>query len=205
LNCYTPLCLSKRGRVVAETKGIPPFVDASCRREPDLEHKYPSITSLCRPGKLIPRLKKGDKVVYVTKKSTYGADVHGWRLTAILEVIDVLKNHEQAQEWYKKKILPLPSNCMVKGNKPIPQEKSGLCGCSSGNYEEAELEYQRRAEKHPEFAVTKKIKTELKNPYTITDSVMKKILKRIPLLRTPPKIKEEEFNKLYTFMNKGKL
>jgi hypothetical protein len=49
------------------TANYPPFIDASCRREPDLESRYPSITALCREGHFAPHLHEGDVVAYMTK------------------------------------------------------------------------------------------------------------------------------------------
>jgi hypothetical protein len=48
--------------------GIPPYVDASYRRESDFELESPFISGLCRPS-FIAALAVGDVLVYVTKKS----------------------------------------------------------------------------------------------------------------------------------------
>jgi len=47
---YRPLESTATGRRV---KTDPPFADGSCRREPDLESKFPSITALCRGRNLL--------------------------------------------------------------------------------------------------------------------------------------------------------
>ena len=64
---YTPLANSQPGRTVAAKHHIAPYVDASCRREPDLEADLPFISGLCRPP-FIAKLKQGDVLVYVTNK-----------------------------------------------------------------------------------------------------------------------------------------
>ena len=68
INTYQPLACNAAGRAASEKFGIPPFVDGSIRGEPDLEHQFPSITCLCRGRNFAPRLREGDRVVYLTKK-----------------------------------------------------------------------------------------------------------------------------------------
>jgi hypothetical protein len=64
---YSPLANSTHGRDVAARNGIPPYVDASCRREPDFELDAPFISGLCRPA-FIGTLALLDVIVYVTNK-----------------------------------------------------------------------------------------------------------------------------------------
>ena len=52
LNSYAPLVSTAAGRKAWELHELPPFIDGSIRREPDLEHEFPSISCLCRAGKL---------------------------------------------------------------------------------------------------------------------------------------------------------
>src|SRR5690242_4725095 len=80
---YSPLANSTYGRAVAGRNGIPPYVDASCRREPDFELASPFISGLCRPH-FIAALAVGDLLVYVTKKSTVHRE--GRRLVAVLQL-----------------------------------------------------------------------------------------------------------------------
>lgn len=42
LNSYTPLCFNKMGRIAIQKYAFPPYVDSSCRREPDFQNEYPS-------------------------------------------------------------------------------------------------------------------------------------------------------------------
>ena len=71
LNSYNPLIKNGRGESVIEEHGIPPYVDDSCRREPDFESGYPSITALCRGRNFAPRVYESDLVVYMTTKGKY--------------------------------------------------------------------------------------------------------------------------------------
>lgn len=45
LNSYTPLCINKMGCIAIEKYDFPPYIDSSCRREPDFQNKYPSISA----------------------------------------------------------------------------------------------------------------------------------------------------------------
>jgi len=65
------MCRSKPGRRAIEAFALPPFIDSSCRREPDLESRSPSISALCRRTKFAPRLYPTDRVVYITTKGRY--------------------------------------------------------------------------------------------------------------------------------------
>ncbi len=139
LNTYTPLVASKHGRVASDVYGIPPFVDGSIRREPDLESPFPSISCLCRADKFAPRLSKGDVVGYMACKGRYGESTgKHHRLTAVLRVREVLPTHGEAASWYRQRGLEVPSNCMVPGNRPMPLRRShrkhpgGGCGWDKG-------------------------------------------------------------------------
>jgi hypothetical protein len=124
INTYDPLVASKAGREASREHGLPPFVDGSIRREPDLEHEFPSISCLCRAGKFAPRLCVGDLVAYMTKKGRYQLPMRHWRLTAILEVRAILQSHAGAATWYRSRGLPLPNNCWVRGNSARPLDES---------------------------------------------------------------------------------
>jgi hypothetical protein len=53
LNSYHPLCETRRGQEIIQESGLPPFIDAPIRREPDFECEYPSVSGLCRLDKLV--------------------------------------------------------------------------------------------------------------------------------------------------------
>src|SRR2546423_15125523 len=76
INTYHPLCENSSGKAAARRFDHPPFVDASCRREPDFESLRPSITALCRGEKFAPRLKVGDVVIYLTVRGRYPGTDH---------------------------------------------------------------------------------------------------------------------------------
>src|SRR5688500_12057217 len=99
---YTPLVATRHGRVAAERHGLPPFIDGSIRREPDLEHPRPSISCLFRAGKFVPRLAEGDRVAYLTRRGRYGEEpLPHWRLTAVLRVVERFGSHEEAKACYR--------------------------------------------------------------------------------------------------------
>lgn len=68
LVAYRPLIHRRAGRVAAEQFHLPPFLDGSCRREPDLESAFPSISALCRGRNFAPRLRVGDLAAYLAAK-----------------------------------------------------------------------------------------------------------------------------------------
>ena len=111
--------------VTIEAKADEPFgatvtqtlTDALERR---IEH---GASRRCRAGAFAPRLQPGDTVVYLTVKGAYGADpCPGWRLVAVLNVVERFETHGLAAAWYRSKSLALPSNCMVEGHPPQPLE-----------------------------------------------------------------------------------
>jgi len=118
LNSYRPLVHNAAGRMACQRFGHPPYVDSSCRREPDFESLCPSITSLCRGSHFAPRLHVGDRIIYVTNKTAKETRY----IVAALEVIVRFESHGKAAEWYRDRSLPLPSNCLVRGNSPLSLE-----------------------------------------------------------------------------------
>lgn len=125
LATYRPITATPHGRRAVQDFGIPPFVDASCRREPDFQSPFPSISGLCRGRLFAPRLRPGDQVVYLTKKGRYGAGPRHWRFVAVLEVLQRFESHDQAAGWYLSRGLELPTNCIVDGHAPLALERTG--------------------------------------------------------------------------------
>jgi hypothetical protein len=160
---YTPLAATAHGRRASDEGKLPPFIDGSIRREPDLQHRYPSISCICRGRLFAPRLEKGDIVAYVATKRRYREPAPHWRLTAVLEVWKKFDTHELAGAWYRRRGLPLPSNCMVSGNAAERLELShGICGTDSCRRNKPSLRlwdrgYRLRAEQHPTFLVCRKL------------------------------------------------
>src|SRR5258708_709609 len=91
---YKPLVLTRAGCEASATFGLPPYIDSSCRREPDFESQHPSISALCRRRMFAPRLQEGDVVAYITVKAPYAPEVAShWRLVAILRVRRRFETH----------------------------------------------------------------------------------------------------------------
>ncbi len=142
VSCYVsefrPLAESSIGQTAIRHHALPPFIDASCRREPDLESVFPSITALCREGRLAGILNEGDVVAYVTKEFIYPTGTaRARRLVAVLQIKNSwlkhrpkrgLDSHDQAAEWYRQQGRPLPSNCMVDGNEPQALDRTDRFG-----------------------------------------------------------------------------
>jgi hypothetical protein len=87
LATFRPLVQRSAGRRAVQRYGLPPFIDGSCRREPDFESRYPSISATCRAGHFAPRLTVGDRIAYLTVKGRWlnCAEPHR-RLIAVLRV-----------------------------------------------------------------------------------------------------------------------
>lgn len=125
LNSFHPLCKNDLGKRAIQNYNLPPFIDSSCRREPDFENEYPSISSICRGSKFAPHLKMNDIVVYITIKGNYEPyEQNHYRIVAILQVIDIYKTHQIGQIEYSKLNVTVPSNCMVANNPPNRFERT---------------------------------------------------------------------------------
>jgi hypothetical protein len=123
LATYRPLVRSANGRRAIREHALPPFIDGSCRREPDFESTFPSITATCRGENFAPRLQVGDRVAYLTVRGRYLRDnENGWRLVAVLRIVHRFTSHAEAATWYEQHGKPLPSNCFVEKNPPKPLE-----------------------------------------------------------------------------------
>ncbi|MCY1604509.1 hypothetical protein [Staphylococcus pettenkoferi] len=196
---YEPMIFKKRGiKVVDNNKDIPEFLDASIRTEPSLNVEYPGVSSLCRGSKLAPKLKEGDKMVYLTKKNMYGQDFKHWRLVAIIEVIKVMKTHEDAAKWYKNYNYELPKNCVVDGNPPLSASKTTI---AKSKIHETERGYKFRARKYKQFNICKKVHVNLKEPPIIDESKMKEIFgTKNPGTQSFKKVSDDEYKSLVKLM-----
>ncbi len=114
---YTPMANSKHGREVAAHNGIPPYVDASCRREPDFELPEPFISGLCRPS-FVAHLELSDTIVYITNKSEIRGEKR--RLVAILQLNQMFPSHEAAASHYSSLGVRVPYSCILERNPPLP-------------------------------------------------------------------------------------
>jgi hypothetical protein len=191
---FRPLAESPNGREAVANFALPPFVDASCRREPDFESEFPSITALCRGKYFAPRLRVGDVVVYITRKGVYpGVAERHWRLVAILNVSAFFPSHASAADWHRAKRLPLPSNCMVSGNPPKPLEQTDRFQADLRHWDAI---YRLRAKSCGAFHVCEPLFRELHHPPAITDAMMRDIFGYIPGTRNPPAITREAYEQL---------
>jgi hypothetical protein len=218
LNSFHPLCETEIGQNAIREFSFPPFIDASCRREPDLENKNPSITALCRQELFAPHLIPNDIVVYITVKGRWFKNFDHYRLISILEVIDKKETHNQGKSWYTSRGLTIPSNCMVDDNPPHSFQETG------GNYEKRKdiqrfLQYSlekqkligdKKVEKWNEeylikskkwgcFIITKPIFVNLIDPPILTGDTISNIFKRKVNTRNPNIISSIEFKELAKF------
>lgn len=218
LNSFHPLCETKIGQNAIANYNFPPFIDASCRREPDFENSFPSITALCRQEKFAPQLYPNDIVVYMTVKGKWFTDFDHHRIIAILEVIDRKETHLQAKSWYTSKGLTIPANCMVGDNPPHPFLET------AGRYENQkdiknfltyspekqnvigdrivklwDNEYLQKSKKWGTFIITKPIYINLTNPPIFTDQDIHNIFNKKINTRTPKKLTPIEFKEVAKF------
>jgi hypothetical protein len=188
LNSFHPLCETEKGRQICQHHNIPPFVDYSIRREPDFESLFPSITGLCRCDKLIGQIAENDFVAYVTVKSAGPR-----RLVAILQVLHKLKNHAEGADWYRRKGLPLPRNCVVHGNDALDMSLA-TAPPRFTTYKNWSLIYILRSRRHPSFLVCRAVyRPELHNPPVVPENIFER---PFPNTRSPKQLTEKEFNKL---------
>ena len=196
LASYHPLSASVRGKATIEKLSLPPYVDDSCRREPDFESQYPSISAICRGSQFAPRLNKSDVVVYMTIMGRYpGYGQAHWRLTAILQVINRFNSHRKAAKWYERQGLELPSNCMVRGNRPRNLDETS----NPDNYARVErwdAFYKRRVKRTPVFLVCRPLFVELYDPPVLTRQFLIETFGKIPMTRNPPSISEQAYERL---------
>lgn len=202
LNSFIPLVINKQGIKASKYYKIPPFVDGSCRREPDFQNPFPAITQLCRPGKLVTRLNVGDLVIYITKLASYGNPPAHWKFIGVLEVIDFAKNHNQAEAYYIKNQLPVSQNVICNQTTPFPFHMThGISGFPTKNLSPQNVikkwnnYYIYRAKNYPKVAITRAWKDtlNLNNSPIITNAIMNNIFGRIPGTQNPPKISYSEW------------
>lgn len=204
LNTFRPLVATEHGRKASVTYGIPPFVDGSIRREPDLEHLHPAISCLCRTDKFAPRLAPDDIVGYMTVKGRYGDDLpRHRRLVAVLRVCTVLSSHAEGAAWYSSRGMALPNNCMVENNPPKPLEHShgrnrNLQGLDGELLRRAwDRSYRQRAAAHGTFVVCEVLFRDLSwHAPIISDDHLRQTFGRLPATRNPGALTNEDFMRL---------
>jgi hypothetical protein len=207
LASFNPLCVNGRGRTAIDTFGLPPFIDASCRREPDLESAFPSVSAICRAGAFAPRLRVQDRIAYITTKRPWlDAPLSHWRLVAFLEVIDVLASHEAGAAWYESRGLELPSNCLARGNQPEPIERTAFLvpaairALATRNQDAAfrswNAGYLKRAREIPTFIVCRAARLDVLTPRMVSEQDLVAAFGRVPATQTPPRFDAGEVSRL---------
>lgn len=209
LATYRPLVMNSKGQHAIRQFDLPPFIDGSCRREPDFESAFPSITATCRAGHFAPRLVEGDRIAYLTVKGKYLDDlVKGQRLVAVLRVVKRFESHDEAADWYKEQNQPPPSNCFVHGNAPKPFERT------NGNPPKEVKEqlssavdltrairlwdwtYRKRVSKYPVFLATVAEFLDLIHPPQILEAHICAIFGNVPSTLNPPRKSCEQIDQL---------
>lgn len=184
---FRPILNTSAGRAAINRFGLPPFIDGSCRREPDFESEFPSISGLCRKNKFAPRPHVGDTAIYVTTRGAWGR-----RLVAVLCIRERFESHNEAAAWYRKVGLPLPSNCWVDGNPPIPYERTAQDSPERG----WDIDYKRRSRTYPTFLATYPLFCDLYDPPLVTDATLVEAFGRIPGTQNPPRVLEDQSQRL---------
>lgn len=209
LATFRPLIQTVKGRIAAQRYSLPPFIDGSCRREPDFESRFPSITASCRAGNFAPRLQVGDRVAYLTVKGKYAGDqAPGWRLIAVLRVSHRFSDHDEAAGWYARQGCPIPSNCLVDGNPPKafeltnqnPPAKVKKRVAADPDSSRAirlwDATYRRRVREWPNFLATKVEFLDLVHPPQLREADLVKVFGEVPGTLNPPKMTHDQLRHL---------
>ena len=207
INEFRPLAETSHGRTAITQYSLPPFVDASCRREPDLESEDPSITALCREGHFAPHLNDGDLVAYITKVLTHPSRTErSRRLVAVLRVQRSWRSphgrhgtaaHKQAAGWYQQQRLPLPCNCMVNGTKALKPEMTDK---NEQDHRKWQAHYWRVARKHGVFHACDRIFCDLYDPPRFSNRQLFEWFGTIPNPRESSPLPQEAFAKMLRWL-----
>lgn len=194
---YRPLAGSAPGRKAVLGNGLPPFIDGSCRREPDFQIAMPSISALCRGRNFAPRLCPGDRVAYITVKGKY---LGNWnrRLVALMTIEQRFTSYEQAAEWYRSIGSTMPSNCIVpdpprpyeQTNKDPPKEVKQRIDVENNPAQAIRLwdnGYRARARNYPVFLACRADFLELWHPPVLNGEDISAIFGRCPCTQNPPR------------------
>ena len=108
--------------------------------------------------------------------------------------------HVDAAEWYRAKGLPLPSNCMVRGNDPLGVEHTAH---PKRDLREWDLGYWARTRKTGTFLACKAHYLELCVPPVVTEEQLVGVFGKVPATRNPPAITKEQFSRLLALGRRG--
>jgi hypothetical protein len=138
----------------------------------------------------------------LTVKGRYLGDTEsGWRLVAVLRVIQRFLSHEEAASWYERQNKPLPSNCLVDGNPPKPFELTN--GDPPAEVKQTataakhdfvgvirlwDATYRQRVARWPVFLATESEFIDLNNPPQLGEQQIRSVFDRIPRTLNPPQI-----------------
>jgi hypothetical protein len=216
LNSYRPLCYNKLGVIAISKYGFPPFIDSSCRREPDFQNRFPSISALCRGSKFAPRLRKNDIIVYITVGGNFPPYKNGHHLVAILKVTNVFQSHSLGEIWYTNNSSSVPSNCMTPTNPPLDFDKTAgdfrtskqIKNFLAHSSQTQQIIGQRRlalwdntyllrSQRWSCFISTSPIYIDYNNPKIISKNDFNRIFGKIPNTQIPKIIPQIKLNQLY--------
>ena len=204
---FHPLSETEAGRSAVIHGGLPPFIDGSCRREPDFQSRAPSISALCRSKQFARRLWPGDGVAYITTQSRYNGEA-GWALVALLKIVKRFESHEAAAEWYSSNGIAVPSNCLVPSNPPQPYhltnqkppaEVAARVDTEADPARAVRLwdrTYAERANECGVFLACQVNILELWHPPVLRRPDFHAIFGRVPGTQNPPKITPNQFHAL---------
>lgn len=184
LSSFSPLCSTRAGKKAIERYNIPPYIDGSCRREPDFENELPCITGLCRPG-FAEKLNEGDEIIYVTNKKGVGSR----KIIAKLRVLKIFNTHDEAANYYRENDKQIPNNLMVSETEPFEIFKTHRktncedCFISNTSLEKWNKIYIDRANKNKKVAQCEVIYLNLYNPKKIIENIL---VNRKLTTRNPP-------------------
>jgi hypothetical protein len=149
---------------------------------------------VCRGRNFAPRLKVGDTVAYLTRKGSYGdhPSPH-WRLVAVLRIKATFPTHRAAADWHLGQGLPLPNDCIVPENPPLPADHTED---PDADIAEWDAHYRRRTQEHGAFTISEPLWMDLYEPPVITHAVMLDVFGRVTPTRTPPEIPDHQFRAL---------
>jgi hypothetical protein len=133
-------------------------------------------------------------VAYLTRKGSYGGHPSPhWRLVAVLRIKATFPTHRAAADWHLGQGLPLPNDCIVPENPPLPADHTEDPGADIAEWDE---HYRRRTQEHGAFTISEPLWMDLYEPRVISDAVMFDVFGRIPPTRTPPAIPDSQFRAL---------
>lgn len=119
------------------------------------------------------------------------------RLVAILRVEKSWQTHELAAEWYSHRGLPLPSNCMVSRNAPVPLDKTDA---DTPNLRLWDRHYRHVAVNHGVVHACERIFCDVNDPPRLTNRQLVEWFGTIPNTRELPPIPAQHFENMLRWL-----